>query len=372
MGAVKDAFKEMDKKTLWWLIGGLGGLILLIIILNLLSKVSINRYITYEEVEVKLVEAAKKYYADNSMLLPSTLNDTSVVTLNTLVVGEYIKPLNKYLKNGDACNATIAVTKLTSDYDYTPYLDCGTDYNSIELYKKVLEDNNIVSSGFGLYQINDEKVFRGEIKNNYVSLNKQLWRILRIDSNNNLVLISNFKTDLYEWDNRYNQDSNSNDGINNYNLSRIKDTIENKFNSDELLNTSEKAKVVYSKVCVGGRNYTETGNISDIECQELSDEEVPVRLLTVGEYIEASVDSNCNTVQDKGCTNYNYLHDLQMGFWTMTKGPKNSSYVYAISTNGVTESRASITRQIRYVITISSKSFYSKGSGTYDDPYFIK
>ena len=372
MGAIKDAFKEMDKKTLWWLIGGLGGIILLIVILNVLSNITITRYESYEKVENRLVEAAKKYYAANDVLLPLSVNNSSTVDLETLVVGEYIKPLNKYLKNGEACDASVVVTKLLSNYDYIPYLNCGTDYTSIELYKKVLEDNDIVSSGFGLYDKNNEKVFRGEVKNNYVSLNKQLWRIVRIDSSNNVVLLSNFKTEFYEWDNRYNQEVDSNYGINNYNLSRIKDTIENEFNSDNLLNTSEKSKVVYSKACIGSRGYTESGFVSDVECKELSEEEAPIRLLTLGEYMDASIDPNCKTPEDRACMNYNYIHDLQMGFWTITKGQKNSSYVYNISVNGVTESKASTTRQVRYVILLSPKAFYSKGSGTYDDPYFIK
>ena len=372
MGAIKDAFKEMDKSTLWWIFGGLGGLILLIVILTLLSRVTIKTYDTYDKVENRLVEAAKKYYTDNSVLLPLTAGNSSTVTLDTLVVGEYIKPLEKYIKNGENCDATVVVTKLTSDYDYIPYLNCGSDYTSIELYKRVLEDNVITISGFGLYEIGNEKIFRGEIKNNYILLNNQLWRITRIDSNNNLVLISDFKTDFFEWDDRYNQEIDSNDGINNYNLSRIKDTIENQYNSGSLLSSKEKSKVVYSKACIGGRNYTEEGSFSDIECKELSDEEVPIRLLTVGEYIEASVDTNCKTIQDKACTNYNYLHDLQMGFWTITKGQKNSAHVYAISTNGVSESRANVVRQVRYVVTLGSKTFYSKGSGTYEDPYVIK
>ncbi len=372
MGAIKDAFKEMDKKTLWWLLGGIGGLVLLIVILSLLSRMSITRYETYEKVETRLVEAAKKYFIDNNALLPSKVNDSSNVTLNTLVVGEYIKPLNKYLKNGEVCDANVIVTKLANDYDYIPYLNCGTDYTSVELYKKISEDNLLITSGFGLYSIENEKVFKGEVKNNYVSLNGNLWRIVRIDENNNIVLVSNFRTDLYAWDDRYNQESDSNDGINNYNLSRIKDSIEKEYNSGNLLKSSEKSKIVYSKACIGERKNTDTGNYLNIECKELTDEEVPIRLLTIGEYIEASADLNCKTVQDRGCTNYNYLHDLHTSFWTITKGQKNSSYIYSVSENGILESRASIERQVRYVITLSSKAFYSKGSGTYDDPYFIK
>ena len=372
MGAVLDAFKEMDKKTLWWLIGGLGGIVVLILILNLASRVSNPSYVGYETVEENLVEAAKRYFNDNQILLPSTTGNSSMVTLNTLVVGEYIKPLNKYLKNGDSCDASVSVTKLTTDYDYTPYLNCGADYTSVELYKRVLEDNTITTSGAGLYGIDYEKVFRGEVKNNFVSLNNKLWRIVKIDSNNNVVLISNFNTDIYEWDDRYNQELDSNDGINNYELSRIKDAIEADYNGNELLTEYEKSKVVYLKACVGGRGYKEEGHTADVECKTLTETEVPVRLLTVGEFIEASIDANCKIVGDKGCTNYNYLLDKNYSFWSMTKGEKDSSQVYVISNNGISESRADISRQVRYVISLSPKAFYEKGSGTEQDPYIIK
>ena len=362
----------MDKKTLIWLLGGLGGLVLLIVILSLLNRGTTPKYVGYDTVEEKLVEAAKKYFNDNQILLPSTTGNSSMVTLNTLVVGEYIKPLNKYIKNGDSCDASVSVTKLTTDYDYTPYLNCGTDYTSIELYKRVLEDNTIATSGVGLYGINYEKVFRGEVKNNYVSLNNKLWRIIKIDEYNNLVLISNFRSDTYEWDDRYNQELDSNDGINNYELSRIKDLIETTFNGNELLTEYEKSKVVYQKACIGGRKYKEEGRSEDVECKVLTEEEVPARLITVGEFIEASIDQNCKTIEDKGCTNYNYLLDLDTSFWTMTKGEKNSSQVYSASSNGLLEGRADISRQVRYVISLSPKTFYEKGSGTEQDPYIIK
>ena len=112
--------------------------------------------------------------------------------------------------------------------------------------------------------------------------------------------------------------------------------------------------------------------MNSIECSELSEEEAPIRLLTVGEYLIASIDPNCNTIEDRGCTNYNYMHDLQQSFWTVTKSPKGSSYVYAISTSGVYETRASNSKQLRYVILLSPKTLYSSGSGLYDDPYIIR
>ena len=362
----------MDKKTLWWIIGGLGGIILLIIILSLLSRLTTKTYNTYTEVEAKLVEAAKKYYATNPNYLPTEKNKTSEVTLSTLIEKEYIKPLNKYLRYGDSCDAKVVVTKVNASYDYLPYLNCGEKYTSIELYKKVLEDNTIVTKGVGLYNIENEKIFRGEVKNNYVLLNKQNWRILRIDKNENLVLMSEFRTDTTEWDNRYNLETDSDDGINDYNVSRIKEYIEKKYYDGELLTDYEKSKVVFTNACLATRSKTEMGSMNQVECSKLSDEELPIRLLTVGEYLISSIDPNCKTTEDRGCTNYNYMHDLPQSFWTITKGQKNSAYVYNINTSGVYETRANNSKQLRYVVSLGKNAMYSSGSGLYDDPYIIK
>lgn len=362
----------MDKKTLWWLIGGIGGIILLILILVLLNKLSNRTYNTYAQVETKLVEAAKKYYAVNPNYLPTENNQRNEVHVNTLVEGNYIKPLNKILRNGDSCDAKVVVIKNKLDYEYTPYLNCGDKYISIELYKKVLEDNTIVNKGAGLYNIENEKVFRGEVKNNYILLNENKWRILRIDDNNNLVLLSEFRTDSTEWDNRYNVEVDSEDGISNYNLSRIKEYIEKEYYDGVLLKDVEKSKVVYQKACLASREKTASGSMRNIECRELSEEELPVRLLTVGEYLISSIDPNCKTIEDRGCTNYNFIHDLPQSFWTITKGQRNSAYIYAISTSGVYETRANNSKQLRYVVSLGMNTMYSSGSGTYDDPYVIK
>lgn len=362
----------MDKKTLWWLIGGLGGIILLIILLSLISRLTTRTYSTYAETEAKLVEAAKKYYVNNINYLPTEEKASTEVMLGTLVEEGYIKPLDKYLRYGSSCDAKVIVTKTKLDYDYMPYLNCGERYSSTQLYKKVLEDNAIVDKGVGLYNIDNEKVFKGEVKNNYILLNKQKWRIIRIDEDNNLVLMSEFRTDTTEWDNRYNLETDSDDGINNYNISRIKEFIENQYYNGELLTNYEKSKVVFSKACLGSRENINSGSFKKVECSQLSEEELPIKLLTVGEYLEASIDPNCNTIEDRGCTNYNYMHDLPQSFWTITKGQKNTAYVYSINTSGVAETRASGSKQVRYVILLSSKTLYSSGSGLYDDPYIIK
>ncbi len=369
---IKSSFKDINKKTLLYAGIGIGGFLVLILIITLVARMSIKSYKGYEDVEVSLVEAAEKYYADNSEFLPTTVKTTTVVSSKTLSSNGYISPLEELLKNGSECSAQVVVTKLESGYDYTPYLDCGEYYSSLELYNRILEDNEIVDEGIGLYRIDNEHVFRGEVKNNFVMLNDKLWRIMRIDEENNVVLISEFKTKTFAWDDRYNEETSSSDGINNYNLSRIKDTIETQYYNDEIITKNERSKVVSDYLCVGARTYESTSSRLTTECVTKSEELSPIGLITASEYMMASIDENCKTVFDKTCINYNYLTSYTSSYWTITPGVKKSSYAYAVSTSGITESRAATSKQIRYVIKLGTKAIYNSGSGTQSDPYKIR
>lgn len=367
-----DFLKNIDKKTLKVGIIGLSALVVLIIIISALVNLTDKTYSSYEEAEQKLVSAAGKYYEDNPGALPITEKNTSVVSANTLAIGGYISPLEDLLSDGENCTAQVVVSKVGGSYEYTPYLDCGAAYESLELYNKVLEDNVVVTEGIGLYADSGDKVFRGEVKNNYVMLNENLWRIVRIDSENNIVLVSEFRTDTKLWDDRYNDATGGTYGINNYNLSRVKESIETDYYGTELLTDSEKAKVITTKWCIGQRTLTEVGDYKTVECKTMSEEESPIGLLTVGEYMKASIDDGCKTLEDKNCTNYNYITNYENTFWSLTASPKSTSYAYYITTSGVYESKTNTSKKVRYVINLGPKSIYLSGTGTAEDPYKIK
>ena len=88
---------------------------------------------------------------------------------------------------------------------------------TFRLYKKVLSDNSIVTSGYGLYNMDNAKVFRGEDVNNYVKLENSLWRIVKVNSDNTLMLIHNEGLHYNQaWDDRYNEAKLYNIGNNQY------------------------------------------------------------------------------------------------------------------------------------------------------------
>lgn len=367
-----NIFKNIDKKTMKIGIIGVSSLIGLILLVSVLVRLTEKIYYSYAEVEEKLVEAAKNYYEDNSGALPVNEKNTSTVTASTLVFGEYIKPLEDLLEEGGKCSGQVVVSKVGSNYEYTAFLDCGDAYESLELYNKVLQDNEVATEGIGLYKIGSDYVFRGEVENNYIMLKENLWRIVRVEENNNLVLLSEFRTPTTSWDDRYNESTLGNFGINNYNVSRIKEFVEENYYGEELLTDAEKSKVVSVKWCLGQRLATDTGSADSVECKVMSEEESPIGMLTVGEYMQASIDPACKTLEDKTCTNYNYVNYYENTFWSITPTPKSTSYAYYITTSGVYDSKTNTLKQVRYVINLGTKSIYSSGSGTEEDPYKLR
>ena len=56
------------------------------------------------------------------------------------------------------------------------------------LVKKIVNDDDIVTSGDGLYSRGGAYYFRGEYVNNYVKMDNSLWRIVKVTSDDNVVL----------------------------------------------------------------------------------------------------------------------------------------------------------------------------------------
>ena len=59
------------------------------------------------------------------------------------------------------------------------------------LSDKIIKDHEIVTSGSGLYQDENQEMyyFRGEEVGNYLSYSGQLWRIMKIEEDGSIVLI---------------------------------------------------------------------------------------------------------------------------------------------------------------------------------------
>lgn len=352
-----------------------GGILLLILILSISSMFSKKTY-TYEEIESVMVDAAKSYLNENPDILAIAETKIIEVPVANLVAAGKMNDLSEYVQVGVSCTGKVTVAKVGSEYIYTPNLNCGDSYSSTPLYTKILEDSPITSSGYGLYSMNNEKVFRGEKVNNYVQLDKALWRIVKIDSGNNVYLVKDTQIGYTSaWDNRYNQEIGYNVGINKYSTSRIKEYLQDAYNiTNEVeifLSANDKAKMIPYDLCVGSRASNSTTNNNGIECK-VKENNQKLGLLTVSDFINASIDPNCKTAESLTCQNYNYLVK-NFAWWLATPVTNTSDRAYAVTVKGeIKSSQTGDYYNVRPVIKLNSTVAISGGDGSEENPYKVK
>jgi len=362
----------MSKKLIKIMIIGVASLVGVFIILWIISLFRGGK-LSYEKIENKMVSAAESYYESNQKMLP--VGEYSKVELNvqTLAKEGYMKSLDKYVDSNVTCTGKVIVLKNEDNYTYIPKLSCGNDYNTQTLVETLVKSENIVTEGEGLYELNDEYVYRGEKLNNYVSFAGKIWRILRITKDNEIRLIQEDSFDKVVWDNRYNADKRSSSGINQYEVngvnSRIKETLEEIYDG-ETFSSESKAKLVPKQLCIGKRNFDDTILDGSLECDSLTEDYYSIGMLQANEYIISSLDTGCTAIGKRPCTNYNFLATYPESFWTLTASSENTYEVYYID---YLPSTAYANRKfgIKLVVNVNGEVNYTKGDGTIENPYVI-
>lgn len=357
-----------------------GVMIILLIILFFVSMSGKkNNTYSYSEIESILEKAGKSYFKDNASYLPEDEGDAVEVDSTTLAAEGKMKDLSEYpTKSGVVCTGSVKVMLEDDEYLYTPVLNCGDKYSTVSLNSKVVDSNEIVTTGDGLYSRNGEYIFRGENVNNYVMLDNSLWRIVKITANDELVLISQEGVGYTTpWDDRYNEQKNYDAGINNYSVSRIKDYLDevynnpNKNNKELIISKKDKTRMVSFNVCVGKRTPTSVSKNNEEECKQTLKNQ-KFGLLTLSDYLYASVDPNCKSSETKSCANYNYLV-IHSNWWLATANSENTYQVYKVRSGGsVSSDTASSYALARPVIHLNSNVLYNGGKGTELKPYKVR
>ena len=331
----KDDKKDFKKRLIKFMIIIVAIVFIFIFLLLLLTFAGKGSY-SYEKVEEIMKEAAVSYFKDYPNNLPQEEDLTVEIDVANLVAAEKMKPLSEYLSDGDACSGRVQVTKAGDSYNYTPYLSCGEQYSTKFLTEEVGNDNNLVDSGYGLYIIGEDYVFRGEKVNNYVQLDQRLWRIVRVNSDKTIALtLAENKGVGIKWDDRYNTQKGYDSGINNYTTSRMKDSLEEIYNLTDkeeqnyMLSDKDKGRLVNFDLCYGKVNQNEKIHDNSKECIQTL--ETKIGLLTLSDYMNASIDSGCTTPLSESCKNYNYLTDENASFWLVTAETGNTYNVYGVS-----------------------------------------
>lgn len=353
-------------------------IILILFVMSPKSGSSSNKNLSYSEIEKKLVTAAKSYFKDHPSYLPTSSEEAVEVDYTNLVAEGKMKDLSEYTKDGVNCTANVRVEKYGKSYNYTPNLNCGDSYSSVTLAEKILGDNEKVTSGYGLYNIKGNYIFRGEIDDNYVSIDDILWRIVKVTSTNNVVLIADRGINNDEaWDNRYNEETKYESGKNTYSASRAKEYLDKLYKGTVdkknyyVFSSKLKSKMATYNVCVAKRSINSESNDNSIECSETLKNQ-KIGLLTLSDYMMASIDPNCKNAASKSCKNYNYLV-TKHSWWLGTADKDSTSKVYLVRGNGILKDEyASSYAEIRPVIYLNDDVMYKSGNGTSKKPYKIK
>ena len=369
----------------------LGIAVVVIVVFALLTKPKgevVIKGTKYGELETKLQNAAIKYVDKHKKLLPTTKDDITKIKLSTLVSNNYIGKLVAIDNSSTKCDGYVEISKISedkNDYRYTPYIKCGDYYVTKTIGDYIIdkETNNGTferTTDAGLYKYGDEYIFRGENINNYIKLDDHLYRIIKLDSNKSLQLVSVDRTQYsYVWDDRYNIEKNRNLGINNFEKSRLHDSLISLYagkdeDHEEYFSSIEKDYIIEHEFCVGKRSIYDNNIYSGVECKET----IPLKvgIISVNEYARASIDPNCVGIFDRSCANYNFFNNLgedrTYTFFTLTGILDNTYEIYRVRNEGVTNAKASSGSRIYPVIYINSKTIYSDGTGTYNDPYIVR
>lgn len=369
MGKMKEAFKSLDKKLLIYL-----SIVVFIAIVGILVSVVIykinNSNLSYTELEDKLESAARKYYTDHAKLLPKQEGGEVTIRDDQLVKEGYMKEITKLTKD-NSCKGSVVVTLNEKKYRYTAYLDCGKEYQTKEISKKILEKGTVTEND-GLYQIDNDYVFRGEKVNNYLTFNDRLFRILRIyeDGSMKIMLNDDYREKTYVWDNRYNAEIKYSYGYNIYEKSRLKEALDSIYENYRFMtDDSYKARIKPVSICIGKRNGNDTRSDKEVECKETLENQY-VFTVTAYDYMIASIDDKCTYVTAQSCRNYNYM-TAGFSYWTITGDPETSYHAYKIG-GSASSTETSDTHALRPVVVLKADNMYASGDGTIDNPYTIK
>ena len=368
---MKDKLKEMDKKKLYLVIG----FFVAIIIILFGGAFVYNKFFykrSYVEIEEIMVNASKNYLAKNKNRFPKNYNDVVTLSDSDLVGAEEMKTISEYLKDETStCSGNVTVTNINGQYRYVPVLDCGNKYKTVTFIDYIKKMVPIKESGTGLYQLNDELVYRGDSPNNYIKFSGKTYRIVKF-SGDSAVIIYTEQSEPVPWDDRYNIEEDMQIGINDYSVSRIKDTADAFYKDTQIITSNNKLLVIAHNLEVGKRATEDTDKTGGLEKSAIIENQF-VGFLPLYDYLNASLDSNCNKAISESCINYNYLSKFMYSWWTMTASNQNTYSVYKISGSGSgLLANAETDAYYRPVLYLSKDALYVSGDGSSENPYIVK
>mgnify|MGYP006916045306 CR=1 FL=1 len=227
-------------------------------------------------------------------------------------------------------------------YYYIKYNKKASNNTKSEVLSMTISKNNkIVKSDDGLYNNNGELVFKGTNVNNYLIYSNILWRIVKVNNDNSVVLITDSKlTDLaYVKDDFLTSDIN--DWLNK----------SNEYTGIFIDKLNDKEKyLVPTTICLDDIN-----NLKNITCHKKETEKY-VSLLNVADYLNSKNEDS-------------YINNTG-SLWTVNK--KETNKLWYISEGNLSNDLATNIHGIKPVITLKNTIGITSGDGTKNNPYRIE
>ena len=172
--------------------------------------------------------------------------------------------------------------------------------------------------------------------------------------------------------NRYNNEKKSKIGINNYELSRARDYVNNLYKENTLFTDEEKLLISNYNLYIGKRSLNDEDKTGLTEKEKILENQY-IGLLPAYDYINASIDPTCKSVNTESCNNYNYLATYDNSWWLLTGVKDNTYEAYKIEGGRTLYSSKSSTKaRIKPVIALIKDTLYVSGDGSKEKPYKIK
>ena len=368
---MREIIERIDTKMMIIIGGIFVGIIFVFYLLGSLFSNVFRKY-DYSDIESVMKNSAVKYYNSNKSDLPKEINSSVEVSVNELVDGKYMKKLSKYVKNKNiVCDGKVVVTNINGNYRYAPSLDCGDDYKTKTLADFIKNTGSVVTSGNGLYEVGNNYIYRGDDVDNYALLNNNKYRIIKIE-NDYVVMVYFEKIDNLAWDNRYNIDKKTTTGINDFTKSRAYEYLTKFYEGDEYFTENDKLMLASHELYIGKRKISDTDKTNSVESSKKMSSQY-VGLITLSDFMMASLDSNCKASNSVSCINYNYFMDYSGLLWTATADAETSFKVFRIERNsGPTLVNASSTGKLLPVVYLAKDVLYVSGDGSLENPYTFK
>lgn len=370
----------MDRKKLYKIIIITVVVILVIVGLCIAYYFIFGNKRSYSAIEDIMETAAEEYYDDHAEELPTEAGSTVIISVDTLVSGEYMDSIATLRKDeSTSCSGEVRVMNNNGKYQYVASINCGDIYQTKNFKDYILENSKQVYDGSGIYEMDDPSaplnadgtmakkwVFKGENPMNYMEFSGTTWRIVSFNEDS-VELIYTSAIYNNEFDDRFNTDTNANDGINNYSVSRMREYLNQNYN--KIVDEDYQEYVVPHTVCSGIRPAYDSSVDGSSECATKITGEL-ISSIPLYEYLRASLDSNCDAMRSS-CANYNYLSTLR-NFWTITASAIDSHKGFIIERGDIQVYELSYAYGIYPIVYITTDISNVSGTGASDDPFVIE